>query len=1130
MRYAELHAKSNFSFLEGASHPDELVERAAELGYAALAVTDSNSLAGVVRAHAAAKDVGLKLIVGAEITPQDAPPLVLWATDRASYGRLARLITLGRRRAEKGECHLTLEDVAAHAEGLLAGVSGRERVSSGQWAVGSEEKDCKLQIADRRLQIEDTPHHDRQSAICNLQSSICNSSAHASLTTHHSPLATLRSIFPDRCYLLAELQRGPDDAGLLDRLGRLARKSRIPLVAAGDVRYHVPERQMLCDVLTAVRHGCSVAEAAEHLFPNAQRHLKPPPEVAALFARAPEAVRRTLEVAGRCAFSLDELRYEYPEELAPKGKTPIEYLTRLTWAGACKRYPRGIPDKVRGLVEHELALIEELHYEAYFLTVWDLVRFARRREILCQGRGSAANSAVCYCLGITAVDPERMDLLFERFVSRERNEAPDIDVDFEHERREEVLQYLYRKYGRDRAGMTAEVICYRPRSAVRDVGKALGFPYDRVDVLAKRLDHFRNEPDLPLRCREAGIDPENGPGRQLVELVGQLVGFPRHLSQHTGGMVMTRGPLCELVPIENAAMPDRTVIQWNKDDLDELGILKVDCLALGMLTAIHKCFGLIEKHHGRKLGLADVPAGDRKVYAMIRRADTMGVFQIESRAQMSMLPRLRPRCFYDLVIEVAIVRPGPIQGNMVHPYLRRRNGEEKIDYPNDAVRRVLEKTLGVPLFQEQAMRLAVVAAGFTPGEADQLRRAMGAWRRPGLIDQFHRKLIGGMRVHGLSDEYAEAIFRQIRGFGDYGFPESHAASFALLVYVSAWLKYHYQAAFTAALLNSQPMGFYAPAQLVRNARDHGVEVRPVDVNHSRWDCTLEERDQWLVVSGQWGEESGRQPPITDHGPQSTDHLLSALRLGFRMIGGMSRGQAEAIELARAKGPFCTVDDFSTRTRLGRAVLARLAKAGTFGSLGLDQRQALWHALGQDRKEYPLFDRAERAKEEEEDDLARSSDRAETEVGGTHPTVELPKMSAAEEVLADYRASGLSLRAHPLEFLREGLDRQGVVPAVRLKTLPNGGPVRVAGIVLVRQRPSTAKGITFVTLEDETGQANLIVRPDVWQRFRQAALGATLLLAHGRLQRQGLVIHVLAARLEDLSGRLAELGPQSRDFC
>jgi error-prone DNA polymerase len=1182
--YAELHAKTNFSFLEGASHPDELVSRAAELGYRALAVTDRNSLAGVVRAHGAAKDAGLKLIIGAEITPEDAPPVVLWAPDRAAYGRLARLITQGRRRAEKGRCRLSFADIAEHSTGLLAGI---------------------------KLQLEKFPEpfDAMRVPICNLQFAISDLQSRPPLPSPLSSLPSYRELFADRCYLLAELHYGPDDCRHLDWLREASKRTGIPLVAAGEVHYHVAGRAALHDVLTAIRHGRSVAEVTGQLFPNAERHLKSPEEMAALFADAPDALRRTLEIADRCTFSLDELRYEYPEELAPPGITPGEHLARLTWTGARRRWPHGVPDKVRSLVEHELQLIAELHYEAYFLTVWDLVRFARRRGILCQGRGSAANSVVCYCLGITSVDPERMDVLFERFVSRERNEAPDIDVDFEHQRREEVIQYLYRKYGRERAGMTAEVITYRPRSAVRDVGKALGMLPEQIDQLAKRIEHshgedFREDWKSQIEGSGVGVQgsgfrvqgsgfggqgsgvggqesgfrvqssecesdihpssfilhhlPPNPSSYSLAALVDQLIGFPRHLSQHTGGMVMTRGPLCELVPIENAAMPDRTVIQWNKDDLGELGILKVDCLALGMLTAIRRCFQLVRRHHRRRLTLANIPEGDKGVYAMIRRADTMGVFQIESRAQMSMLPRLGPRSFYDLVIEVAIIRPGPIQGGMVHPYLRRRNGEEPVSFPNELVRGVLEKTLGVPLFQEQAMRLAVVAAGFTPGEADQLRRAMGAWRRPGIIDQFRLKLIDGMRARGFSQEYAEAVFRQIRGFGDYGFPESHAASFALLVYASAWLKHHFPAAFAAALLNSQPMGFYAPAQLVRDAREHGVTVLPVDVNFSQWECTLEaegERGEGRGVGDAVRSSEGNrkmqnakckmqndepassmsnlklqicnlQCPSTLPSPLSS--LPFSLRLGFNMLLGMSSVHGVRIEEARREGPFGSVEDFARRTGLGRAAISRLARAGAMGSLASDRRAALWDALAQDGMELPLFDG-------KEDRKVKIGEQAEPRDNLKFETCDLkspllPPMSAAEEVLADYRAAGLSLRAHPMQFLRQRLSQHGVGTAKSLAELPNGRPVRVAGIVLVRQRPGTAKGITFVTLEDETGTANLIIRPAVWKRFREAAHGATLMLAEGRLQREGQIIHVLAAKLEDLSPWLRELGAQSRDFC
>ncbi len=827
MHYAELHCKTNFSFLEGASHPDELVRQAAELRYRALAVTDRNGLAGVVRAHIAAKEAGLPLVIGAEITPSDAPPVVLWATNQASYGRLCRLITRGRRQAPKGECALTLNDIAEFSQGLIAGVAEAQ----GARREGRELVRCPLSVVRSKKATD----NGRRT----------------------TDILTYREIFGERCYLLAELVRGADDRGRLAELQRISREVGIPLVAAGDVHYHVPGRMVLHDVLTAIRHGTTVAAAeGTLLFPNAERHLRPVEEIRALFADAPDALARTIEIAERCTFSLDELRYEYPTELAPEGQTPLAYLTQLTWQGAAERYPGGVPEKIVKQLEYELALIGELHYESYFLTVWDLVRFARSRNILCQGRGSAANSAVCFCLGVTSVDPATSDLLFERFLSRERNEAPDIDVDFEHERREEVLQYVYEKYGRERAGLAATVITYCSRSAIRDVGKALGLSLDRVDALAKHVEGYTHEPKLTRRCREVGVDPASDLGRRLIYCVNEIIGFPRHLSQHVGGMVMTEGPLCEMVPIENAAMEDRTVIEWDKDDLDELGILKVDCLCLGMLTAIHKCFDLVREHHGRELTLATIPADDAAVYDMICRADTIGVFQIESRAQMSMLPRLRPRCYYDLVIEVAIVRPGPIQGNMVHPYLRRRAGEEPETYPNDAIRKVLEKTLGVPIFQEQAMRLAVVAAGFTPGEADQLRRAMAAWRRPGLIEQFRQKLLAGMRANNLPEKFAQRIYQQIEGFGEYGFPESHAASFALLVYASAWLKHYYPGAFAAAIINSQPMGFYQPAQLVRDARDHGVAVRGVDVNWSGWDCTL---------GAGSGERRAREKQISDFG-------------------------------------------------------------------------------------------------------------------------------------------------------------------------------------------------------------------------------------------------------------------------
>lgn len=1117
MRYAELHCKTNFSFLDGASHADELVRRAKELGYSALAVTDCATLAGVVRAHRAAKEHGLKLIVGAEVQLTDQTTLVLWAPDRAAYGRLSRLITAGCRRGQKGTCCLEWSDIATHTEGLLAGlVTYREPP-----VIGSS--DCRIcapcvhgskRTMGARRSEGDLPGELRDSRIGTVgqdalgeRSSGAAASSATSVqedTFRHtgktdvcwSPLIAepvgdrFRDIFGRRGFLLVAVHRGPDDASWIQRHLRAAARWNLSVVATGDVHYHIAARQPLHDLVTAIRCNTTVAEIGLRRLPNAQRHLRTRGELWAAFAAAPETLRRTLEVADRCHFSLDELRYEYPEELAPNGMDPFEYLRQLAWKGARKRYPEGVPEKVRGLLEHELGLIRELHYEAYFLTVWDLVRFARRRNILCQGRGSAANSAVCYCLGVTSVDPSRTDVLFERFVSRERDEAPDIDVDFEHERREEVLQYLYEKYGRERAGMTAEVIRYRARSAIRDVGKALGLSLDRVDALAKQVEGYTHEPKLAQRCSEIGLDPASPIGRRLVHLVNELIGFPRHLSQHVGGMVMTRGPLCELVPIENAAMDDRTVIQWDKDDLDTLGILKVDCLALGMLTALHRCFNLVRDHYGHRLTLANVPREDPAVYDMICCADTMGVFQIESRAQMSMLPRLKPRCYYDLVIEVAIVRPGPIQGQMVHPYLRRRGGQEPVTYPSVAVQEVLEKTLGVPIFQEQAMRLAVVAAGFTPGEADQLRRAMGAWRRPGVIDQFHHKLVGGMLARGLSRTFADQLFKQIRGFGEYGFPESHAASFALLVYVSAWLKCYYPDAYAAALINSQPMGFYAPAQLIRDAQQHGVRVLPVDVNFSEPDCTLE--------------------PMAEKERQLADGQV-ALRLGLRMLHGLADSVAAQVVSARNAGKmFRTFQEFVHRTRLGRAALVRLAEGDVFQSLGLNRRQALWHAMEQEssKPKRPLLDELEN-----DDPLAAC----------------LPIMSEQDEVLRDYSTTGFSLKSHPIAFHRDQLEQRNVVPAARLRHLQNGRRVAVAGLVLLRQRPSTAKGITFVTLEDETGTANLVVHQAVWQKYYQIARRSPAWLACGRLESKDQIIHVVVQHLEDLSKNLA-VGPiRARDF-
>jgi error-prone DNA polymerase len=957
---------------------------------------------------------------------------VLLATDRAAYGRLTRLLTLGKSRAAKGECLLDFTDLAAANDGLLA-----------------------LVFADDEKTIQP------------------------------GALLAYREVFSDRAYLLAEAHKGPDDAARLATLNRLAQRTRVPFIAAGGICYHVPERRPLHDALTAVRLGRTVAECGKELLANGERHLKPVDELELIFADYPKALARTVEVANRCQFSLDELRYEYPVELSPPGTTPLAYLHERTWHGATERYPGGVPDKVRSLLEHELHLIGELHYEAYFLTVWDLVRFARSRGILCQGRGSAANSSVCYCLGVTSVDPDHTDVLFERFISKERGEAPDIDVDFEHERREEVLQYLYNKYGRERAAMTAEVIRYRSKSAARELGKVLGFTADRVDAVSKTLvDHHRNPETKWDECaRDGGLDLGDRTTQLFLHLVNELVGFPRHLSQHVGGMVMTQGPLCEMVPIENAKMPGRTVVEWNKDDLDELGILKVDCLALGMLTAIRKCFDLIRRHEGRELTLATIPQDDPAVYDMICQADTIGVFQIESRAQMSMLPRLQPRRYYDLVIEVAIVRPGPIQGQMVHPYLKRRAGDEPVEYPNEAVREVLHKTLGVPLFQEQVMKLAVVAGGFTAGEADKLRRAMAAWRRDGDLEPFREKLLTGMRANGLSEDFAERVYQQIRGFASYGFPESHAASFALLVYVSAWLKKHHPAAFCAALCNSQPMGFYAPAQLIRDVRDHGVHVRPPDVNHSDVDMTLEPT----------GMSDGY-----------------SVRLGLRLLAGLSSAAARRIEEARRNRPFVSADDLANRAELGRPVMELLARADALGSFGLDRRAALWESLRLKRDDRrPLF-------------------AAISEPQQAIPDV-IGRLTPFEEVLADYRTKAMTLRAHPISFARAELDRRQCEPAKRLRDLDDGLMVRVAGLVLLRQRPSTARGITFVTLEDETGVINLILHAYIWQKYRDVARAARVWLVDGQLQRQGVVIHVVAARLVDFTAELGKIKADSRDF-
>jgi error-prone DNA polymerase len=1020
-RYAELHCLTNFSFLRGASRPEELAERAHALGYEALAITDECSVAGVVRAHLAAKPLGLRLIVGTEVALADGPKLVLLACDREGYGNLAELVTRGRTNARKGAYRLARADLDAGLDGCLA------------LLVPGETPD---------------PEHARW----------------------------LAQRFAERAWIAAELHCGPDDRRRLDALRTLSRAAGLPLVAAGDVHMHVRSRRPLQDVLTATRLGRPVRECGRALFPNAERHLRLRMRLAKLHPA--DLLAETLRVAERCTFSLDELRYEYPEEIVPVGETPSTYLRRLVSEGLERRFGNAlsVPAKVLEQVEHELALIEDLRYEPYFLTVHDIVAFARDRDILCQGRGSAANSAVCYALGITEVDPARMSMLFERFISRERNEPPDIDVDFEHQRREEVIQYLYAKYGRDRAALAATVITYRPKSAVRDVGKALGLDPAQVDRLAKNMAWWDGRRALPERIRETGLDPDSLPVKQLLELVSVLIGFPRHLSQHTGGFVIARGLLTRLVPVENAAMPGRSVIQWDKDDLDTLGLLKVDVLALGMLSAIRRALDLVNGCRGTRLRMQDIPPEDPAVYAMISRADTVGVFQIESRAQMSMLPRLRPRCFFDLVIEVAIVRPGPIQGGMVHPYLRRRAGLEPVSYPSEEVKGVLERTLGVPVFQEQVMALAMVAAGFTAGEADRLRRAMAAWRRKGGLEPFEERLKEGMRSRGYPDAFADALFRQILGFGEYGFPESHAASFALLVYVSAWLKHHEPAAFCAALLNSQPMGFYSPSQLVQDARRHGVEVLAADVTRSDWECTL---------------EAGPAP---------------ALRLGLLMIKGLSEAGAHRIVAARAQGEPESIQDLARRARLDARDLKALAAAGALRPLADHRRLAYWDVAGVETRPHLLRD---------------------APVAEAPPALAAP--SEGEDLVADYASLGLTLGRHPLALLRRRLARMRLLTAEEIRALPHGRPARASGIVTTRQRPGTASGVVFVTLEDETGCVNVVVWGRLFEAQRREALGARLMTVYGTVEREGEVVHLVAARLIDHSFLLGRLDTASRDF-
>lgn len=1020
--YAELHCLSNFSFQRGASSADELFRRAREQGYQALAITDECTLAGIVRAWQAAKEHQLRLIVGSEVQLQDGPRLVLLVQDLAGYQNLCALITRARRRAPKGDYQLFRDDLQQHHQGLLA-----------------------LWVAD-----------DSGDA---------------------TPGQWLHGLFGERLWLAVHLHRGSDDTLRLERLRGLAARVGIRAVACGDVHMHVRGRRALQDCMTAIRQHCRVAEAGRFLFANGERHLRSQAQLGELYPA--DLLAETLAIAARCQFELSELKYQYPCELVPQGHTPASWLRELCQQGLPLRWPGGPSSKVRDVLARELALIEELGYESYFLTVHDIVAFARSQRILCQGRGSAANSVVCFVLGITELDPMEHHLLFERFLSRERNEPPDIDVDFEHDRREEVIQYVFRRYGRHRAALTAVVNTYHAAGAVRDVARVLGLPADQVDALAKCCGRWSDRIPDDQRLAEAGFEAGSPSLRRVLVLAGELIGFPRHLSQHPGGFVISQQPLDELVPVENAAMPERTVIQWDKDDLDMLGLLKVDVLALGMLSALRRCFDLLQRHRGRHLTLATIPGEDRATYEMISRAETMGVFQIESRAQMAMLPRLQPTKFYDLVIEVAIVRPGPIQGDMVHPYLRRRLKQEPVTYPSPQLKAVFERTLGVPLFQEQVMELAMVAADYTPGEADQLRRSMAAWKRHGGLEPHRERLVQGMLRNGYDLAFAERIFEQIKGFGSYGFPESHAASFALLCYASSWLKCHEPAIFTCALVNSWPMGFYSPDQLLQEARRQGIEVRPVDVCHSDWDCTLE--------------------------PEPGEAL--AIRMGLRLVRGLAEADVRRLEQARAQRPWRDVEDLCLRAGLDPRARAHLADAGALRALASDRHQARWQVAAV-QPQLPLF--------ADVDALPES-------------TVALPVPSVAEDLMADYQTLGTTLGPHPLTLLRPRLRALGCRSSRELQDVGHGDNIAVAGLVVGRQRPQTASGVTFVTLEDEHGMVNVVVWRELAERQRRALVGSQLLKVSGRLEQEKGVRHLIARRLEDVSPLLQGLDVRSRDF-
>ena len=1034
--YTELQACSNYSFLRGASHIEELMFQAKALGYDALAITDQNSLAGIARAHARATEVGIRLVAGCRLELTHGLPVLAYSLDRAGYARLCRLVTLGKGRGGKGTFDISWADLAAAGEGLLL------------------------------ILLPDLANEDLE-----------------------RDLRRLGTTFPGRCYVALTLRRRPGDALRLHELGDMAQRARVPTVVTGDVLYHDQHRRILQDVVTCIREGCTIDDAGFRRERFADRHLKTPEEMVRLCERYPEAVARSSEIAARCTFSLAELSYQYPDELQCPDETPQRGLERLVGESLSLRYPKGVPLEVEKQLAHELRLIAGLGYAPYFLTVHSIVRYARSKGILCQGRGSAANSAVCYVLGVTAIDPVRSGLLFERFISAERHEPPDIDVDFESERREEVIQWVYERYGRDRAALCATVMCFGPRGAIRDVGKVLGLTEDVTGALASQVWGWSKEGVESEHAAELNLNLDDRRLRLAIDLARELIGFPRQLGTHPGGFVLTNNRLDELVPVEPAAMAGRQVIEWDKDDIDALKWMKVDVLGLGMLGCMRRAFELLQQHRGIGMDIATIPPEDPATYAMIRRADTLGTFQIESRAQMSMLPRLKPTTFYDLVVQVAIVRPGPIQGDMVHPYLRRREGLEPVHYPKPELERVLGKTLGVPLFQEQAMQVAIQCAGFTPGEADQLRRSMATFKFTGGVSHFRDKLIGGMVEKGYEHAFAERTFSQLEGFGSYGFPESHAASFALVAYASAWMKCHHPDVFCCALLNAQPMGFYAPAEIVRDAREHRALVRPVCVNESSWDCTLERRG--------------------DGGPGK------AVRLGLRMVKGLADEPGERLFDRRDGTPYSTVEEILRRASVPAPMLERLAEADAFQALGLDRRQALWAVRGLADTVLPLFAAAD------SDEPPRPEQ--------VEPDVTLVPMREGREVVEDYRSVGLTLGRHPVAFLRADLRKCGMVACADLLNIRDGRKVVVPGIVLVRQKPGSAKGVMFITIEDETGVANLVLWADRFEKQRRLVLSASMIACHGRVQREGEVIHVVTDHLEDLSHLLRSVGERDEPF-